>query len=159
MDKSQAKQLKMELSNRLKELSSGLRNRDHIIIERTADTMDETQFATERDLAIRILDHDHVKTRLVREALGRFEDGTYGICLRCDDGISWKRLCAVPHAAFCLACQDNIDRGEFDEFDFHPEIEGSSVGWQKFPSASGSASDMTAQHGVINVVRRNGTLG
>lgn len=133
MDATQKKNLKTTLSRQLKELSSGLRNRDHIVIEKTPDTMDETQFATERDLAIWILDHDYVKTRLVAAALARFEEGTYGVCLRCDDAISWKRLSAVPHAAFCLACQENIDRGGVDELNLSKEICGIPVADKTFP--------------------------
>jgi len=119
MNVTQMKELKVTLSSRLKELStSGLRNRDDIVIQKTPDTMDEVQFATERDLAIRIMDHDFVETRLVKAALARFNNGTYGLCLRCDEAIGWKRLRAVPHAGFCLACQDEVDHAGFAELNF-----------------------------------------
>ncbi|MEO8132164.1 MAG: TraR/DksA family transcriptional regulator [Bryobacteraceae bacterium] len=127
MDRTQINELRTMISRRLKELSrSGMRNRDGIIIQKTPDTMDEVQFAAERDLAIRILDHDCVETRLVKAALARFEDGTYGLCLRCDKAIGWKRLRAVPHAAFCLACQEEVDRIGFDELDLDKELVGAS---------------------------------
>ena len=41
---------------------------------------------------------------LVRAALARIEDGSYGICLRCGEEISEARLDAVPHAALCRDC-------------------------------------------------------
>lgn len=135
MDATQIKQLKVRLSSRLKELStSGLRSRDDIFIQKAPDAMDEVQFATERDLAIRIMDHDYVETRLVKAALARFKDGTYGLCLRCDEAIGWKRLRAVPHADFCLACQDDVDQGGFDELDFDKELVGTSASREGFPS-------------------------
>lgn len=37
-------------------------------------------------------------------ALSRIEEGTYGICLKCDDPISDARLVAVPDAALCKNC-------------------------------------------------------
>ena len=52
------------LERKQAELARALRNRDDIIIEKSADQMDETQYATERDLAIRNVDRD---SSLLRE--------------------------------------------------------------------------------------------
>ena len=41
---------------------------------------------------------------LIRAALGRIEDGSYGVCLKCGDDISQERLDVVPHAALCRTC-------------------------------------------------------
>ncbi|GEM_PF-807039 len=43
---------------------------------------------------------------LIEAALRRIKDGTYGICLRCGQAISPRRLQAVPWAECCLECQD-----------------------------------------------------
>lgn len=40
----------------------------------------------------------------VKRALGRIEDGEYGICVRCGGAISEGRLEARPEAALCIAC-------------------------------------------------------
>ena len=45
---------------------------------------------------------------LIRAALDRFEDGSYGICLKCGDDISTERLEAVPHAALCRNCAQSL---------------------------------------------------
>lgn len=42
--------------------------------------------------------------RMIRAALGRIEDGTYGICVNCGEEIAPARLEAVPHAARCIDC-------------------------------------------------------
>lgn len=34
----------------------------------------------------------------------RCEDGTYGLCLDCDEAIDQRRLDADPAAALCIAC-------------------------------------------------------
>lgn len=40
----------------------------------------------------------------IRAALGRIEDGSYGICLKCGDEISSERLDVVPATPFCRNC-------------------------------------------------------
>lgn len=41
----------------------------------------------------------------VNHALGKFEDGTYGICEDCGSIIELARLEALPSAGLCLDCQ------------------------------------------------------
>ena len=41
---------------------------------------------------------------MIRAAIKRMEEGTYGDCLKCGEGISMERLEAVPHAALCRNC-------------------------------------------------------
>ncbi|MEJ2208610.1 MAG: TraR/DksA C4-type zinc finger protein [Anaerolineae bacterium] len=41
----------------------------------------------------------------VKEALARFERGTYGICQQCRQDIDPARLEALPYANLCLRCQ------------------------------------------------------
>jgi RNA polymerase-binding transcription factor len=43
----------------------------------------------------------------VRRALTRIENGTYGSCARCGDGIGSKRLEVRPEAALCIDCARN----------------------------------------------------
>jgi DnaK suppressor protein len=87
-----------------------LRRRDGIAIEKSPDQMDEIQFASERDLAIRNADRESNQLRQVRGALLRIRDGSFGICVDCDSAISSKRLAAVEWAARCIHCQEIADR-------------------------------------------------
>lgn len=43
---------------------------------------------------------------LVNAALGRIENGEYGLCEACGVQISEARLEALPHAAKCINCAD-----------------------------------------------------
>jgi DnaK suppressor protein len=104
------------------ELSHGLSNRDRIAVENTADTLDAVQFACERELAIRNLDRESRVLRATRSALARIDEGSYGICLRCDDPINPKRLSAVPWAAYCIHCQEELDRAETEMPESAPEL-------------------------------------
>src|SRR6266571_2651233 len=96
------------------DLSAGLRNREDIAIEKTPDAIDEVQLAGERELAIRTLDRESSLLRNVRLALARIADGSYGVCLHCDEDIKPKRLDAVPWTPYCIRCQEAADRHEFE---------------------------------------------
>jgi len=91
------------------ELGRLLRKRDDIAIEKSADQMDEIQYASERDLAIRNVDRESSLLRDVKAALRRLHLGTFGNCLDCQSEISPKRLNALPWAARCIRCQETAD--------------------------------------------------
>jgi len=102
--------LRKVLERKEAELVHVLRKREGIAIEKSADQMDEIQYATERDMAIRNVDRDFTLLRDVREALHRIHEGSFGTCLDCESAISPKRLAAVPWAARCIQCQEAADR-------------------------------------------------
>ena len=106
------------LERRAVELALVLRNRDGIAIEKSADQMDEVQYASERDLAIRNVDRETVLLREVRAALRRIHEGSFGTCLECETSISPKRLAAVPWAQLCISCQEAADRDRQEGSDF-----------------------------------------
>jgi DnaK suppressor protein len=103
------------LESRRAELEQIVRNRDGIVIEKSADALDEVQHAAERDLAISNLDRESNLLRNVRSALRRIEDGSFGMCAHCEEEISPKRLAAVPWAPFCIQCQERADREHDDD--------------------------------------------
>ena len=43
-------------------------------------------------------------------ALGRIEDGSYGVCERCGSPIGKERLKAFPRATLCMACKQREER-------------------------------------------------
>ena len=61
------------------------------------------------------------QVRLLRTALARIAAGTYGQCVRCDGEIGMIRLTSLPHAGFCILCQDDSLR--------HRDT-GSMSGWR-----------------------------
>lgn len=95
---------------RIAELEQTTGERDGIAIERCADLAEEVQSASERALAITNLDRGCIQLRDARAALGRIQDGGFGICEQCEEEIHPKRLAAVPWAALCIHCQEAIDR-------------------------------------------------
>ena len=114
MNKTELEKHKAVLEAKRAELSVGLRNRADIAIEKTPDALDEVQLAGERELAIRNLDRESNLLRNVKGALARVADGSYGICLHCEEEIKPKRLDAVPWTKYCIRCQEASDRHEFE---------------------------------------------
>src|SRR5580700_4649166 len=114
MTRVETERLASLLRIKQKEVSGALRNRDEIVIEKASDALDEVQLMGERELAIRNLDRDSNALRQIRRALFRIANGTYGVCLHCEEDILPKRMAAVPWAAFCIRCQEKIDRSEIE---------------------------------------------
>ena len=51
------------------------------------------------------LGRDHeVELRQIAQALKSMDEGTYGICRRCEEPIGQARLRARPEALLCVAC-------------------------------------------------------
>src|ERR1039458_8365803 len=98
------------LERKAMELDRELRQRDGIAIEKSADQMDEIQYASERELAMRNVDRESNLLRQVKAALRRIHDGSFGTCVECESEISPKRLAAVPWASRCIQCQESADR-------------------------------------------------
>lgn len=117
MTKTEVAKYKTALEAKQAELAAALRNRADIAIEKTPDALDEVQLAGERELAIRNLDRESNLLRNVKAALARIADGSYGVCMHCDEEIIAKRLNAVPWTAFCIRCQEAADRHEFEPAD------------------------------------------
>ena len=114
MTQTEINKYKAMLEAKQAELSAGLRNREDIAIEKTPDAIDEVQLAGERELAIRNLDRESNLLRNVKGALVRVADGSYGVCMHCEEDIKIKRLDAVPWTKYCIKCQEAADRHEFE---------------------------------------------
>ena len=97
------------------DLSRSLVKREAIEVRASADTFDQIQLAAERDFAVTNLDRAARSLREVHKALRRMDDGSYGVCLRCEESIPPRRLEAVPWAAFCVACQEAVDQNTAGE--------------------------------------------
>ena len=103
-------QYRRTLEAKRKELLAGSGDREDILIENAAEEFDRLQQQLNREVAIRNLDRESTMLKSVQAALARMEKETFGVCLRCDEEIPEKRLNAVPWAAYCVKCQEIVDR-------------------------------------------------
>jgi DnaK suppressor protein len=63
--------------------SRTLQSREGIMIEKSADELDEIERAVARDVAIQNLERESRLLRDIRSALDRIDAGTFGTCLHC----------------------------------------------------------------------------
>ena len=53
--------------------------------------------------------------QLIREALDRIDDKSFGTCTHCENPIQPKRLEAVPWTRLCIQCQDLLEKGLLEQ--------------------------------------------
>ena len=109
MNKTEVNKFRRSLEARVIDIDHSTRRRDAIRVEASADDLDRTLRASERELAVRSLEAASARRREARAALQRIQEGTYGICQECDGPISPVRLAALPWAALCIRCQEATD--------------------------------------------------
>ena len=83
------------------ELSSG--SADHLGDHATEMFMRELDGGLEENAT-------HLLTE-IDAALGRIDDGTYGVCVACGGPIGEERLEAVPYATLCIEDKRKLERG------------------------------------------------
>jgi DnaK suppressor protein len=110
MSKAKFNDVRRVLEAKRNELLNAVSDRDEIRIENAAEEFDRLQQQLNREVAIRNLDRESRLLKDVQAALGRLEEGTFGLCLHCEDEIPEKRLKALPWAAYCMPCQELVDR-------------------------------------------------
>ena len=54
-------------------------------------------------------ERDAAELREIRAALGRIDDGSYGVCADCGKDIPLARLKAQPAALRCISCQERFE--------------------------------------------------
>lgn len=97
------------LESKLSEITSPAGWRDSIAVRTSADPTDTTQQIGEREMASRSLSRNASLVRDLRAALNRVTEGTYGVCVDCEEPIAPKRLAALPWTSRCLFCQNHLE--------------------------------------------------
>jgi DnaK suppressor protein len=69
------------------------------------DPADRATYESDRNFELRIRDREYKLIKKVRNALDRIENGTFGICEKCGEDISVKRLQARPVTTQCIECK------------------------------------------------------
>jgi DnaK suppressor protein len=63
--------------------------------------MDELQ---NQSLTRNLHEREEIRLTLVRNALSRMDEGTYGLCAACESEIPYERLLIFPEAVECGGC-------------------------------------------------------
>ena len=63
----------------------------------------------DREFTLGLASNDRELLYAVDEALGRIQDGSYGICVQCKKSVPATRLKAIPYARTCMKCQNKLE--------------------------------------------------
>jgi RNA polymerase-binding transcription factor DksA len=99
---------KSRLIKRRGELSTRLRSIEEDLGTFLSDEEDRDFEREDDDVQEELGQQGLAEVRAIDAALQRIEDGRFGICARCGQPISSRRLDAVPHAALCMNCVAEI---------------------------------------------------
>lgn len=75
-------------------------------VVRSQDDLPTT--STTIDVGLGVMEMKQKELTTIREAIRRIDDGTYGTCSACGEGISPARLEALPHAIKCKSCSESV---------------------------------------------------
>jgi len=77
---------------------------------RFADEVDKIQANENLEMSFATRERLVERVNRLLAALDRLNDGEYGVCVECAEGISPARLHALPEVQTCVRCQDRIER-------------------------------------------------
>jgi RNA polymerase-binding transcription factor DksA len=54
----------------------------------------------------------HLQIAAIDEAIVRIDSKTFGLCIECEEIISFARLTAIPYTCYCMECQLEVESKE-----------------------------------------------
>ncbi len=84
--------------------------RASMVHEIEASPADNASVRTLNELVYEAAEHNAAQLRIVKYALAKFADDSYGSCESCGEDIGWSRLEAKPEARFCINCQTRLEK-------------------------------------------------
>ncbi|NBU20973.1 conjugal transfer protein TraR [bacterium] len=79
------------------------------------DLPDETDLAASeinQNLIFKLRDRERQLLAKIDEALGRMDEGSFGVCQDCEEPIEPRRLEARPVSTLCIACKEKQEHRE-----------------------------------------------
>jgi len=114
LDREQLALLKARLEQRLQVLENAEAppafDVDMPAPEVESSPLDRATVRLLNDLSREAAGHHAAEVQVLRHALAKFEDGSYGLCEGCGQAIAPSRLLARPEARLCISCQTRAER-------------------------------------------------
>ena len=73
---------------------------------KSGDWIDQSSQESDLHVRLALKQTDHKLLRAIDEAIHRVDQGTYGICMDCENAIAPARLEAVPWTRVCINCKE-----------------------------------------------------
>ena len=115
MKKKDLNQLKKILIQQLKDLlghSDCSLDELNVTDNNLSDLLDRASQVSEREFSHHLCSREKLHTRRIESSLQDIEEGVYGICKRCGEDISLKRLMVRPIARYCIDCKTQLEKTE-----------------------------------------------
>jgi RNA polymerase-binding transcription factor len=80
-------------------------------VETTQDPADRAANSYTKEFLFHQSDDHRRILQLIQDALKRTANGSYGLCVECQQEVQKKRLDAVPWARHCIECQEKQEKG------------------------------------------------
>jgi len=90
-----------------------INNEDFRQIVETMETKDVIDIASDdvdRKMLEAVGSKELNRLKLIDSALGRIEQGKYGLCVKCSVRIPQERLEAIPYALLCISCKGQDEK-------------------------------------------------
>jgi DnaK suppressor protein len=84
--------------------------RDLPVSEVETSPADKATVRLLNDLALEAAGHNAAQMQVLRHALAKFDDDSYGECEECGNPIGFSRLQARPEARLCITCQTRFEK-------------------------------------------------
>jgi len=113
MDKHLLLQFKRGLQEQQRELSHAIRKAEQEVRDFAGpvplDAIDISCFTASTEFSFTSTSQSRSRLLMIRRALERINDGSFGICVDCGGPIRLKRLQALPWASHCIECQEQAE--------------------------------------------------
>ena len=114
MNAREIKKFKEQLIRLKEELLSLVRktteNEKEYPSSEVGDSIDQAADSSARELLFELNHGERQRLEAIERALKKIEQGRFGICEKCKDIITKKRLKAVPYARFCIKCKAKMEK-------------------------------------------------
>jgi DnaK suppressor protein len=74
------------------------------------DIGDMSSTTYNRDVLLNLSEAQRQTVRDIDAALERIAEGEYGICMRCEEEISPRRLAVRPFSRYCIECKTDVEK-------------------------------------------------
>jgi DnaK suppressor protein len=112
-DSARYDELKQMLEERRRELMTEVQGKIRGVraegAEKPHEVMDQgetSEVDIQEDIELALIQMKAETLNKINEALGRLEEGRYGLCFECGDEIAEARLRALPFAVRCKDCEE-----------------------------------------------------
>jgi len=118
--KAQLRKYRRHLQEILMHLGEKVENMEQAVLRETGDAASDTadEFGSQnstREFQLGLIENEEEILHEVHQALSRLDEGTYGICERCEQPIPLRRLEVLPYARYCVECKRKLEEGEGDQ--------------------------------------------